>query len=236
MQAVIPIAGRGKRMAQKYQGPKQLLPVAGQPLVEYTLGALPSAITELVFVVGGPYENEIRAYFGSEHKGRAVTYVQQLEPLGLGHAIQQAAPVVHGKFLTVLPDDIYSTEDLHAMITQPDLAALAKKVHNPENFGVLVCDAEGCLVRAVEKPKEFISDLVSAGPYLLDREFFDMRVAPSARGEFELPDIVMALVRERNRRVKVLETSFWLAVNDPEQLSAAEATILERLKVQSPQS
>lgn len=236
MQVVIPIAGRGKRMAQKYQGPKQLLPVAGQPLVEYTLGALPSEIKELVLIVGGPYEKEIRAYFGSEHKGRPVTYVQQPEPLGLGHAIQQADPVVHGKFLVVLPDDIYSTEDLHAMINQPDLAALAKKVHNPEKFGVLVCDAEGCLIRAVEKPKEFVSDLVSAGPYLLDREFFEVQVPPSARGEFELPDIVMALVRERNRRVRVLEASFWLAVNDPEQLSTAEETILKRLKVQSPQS
>ncbi|TSC63802.1 MAG: bifunctional UDP-N-acetylglucosamine pyrophosphorylase / Glucosamine-1-phosphate N-acetyltransferase [Parcubacteria group bacterium Gr01-1014_106] len=221
-------------MAQTYQGPKQLLPVAGKPLVEYTLSALPAEVDELVLIVGGPYEQQIREYFGGEHQGRKVTYAHQPEPLGLGHAIQQANTAVRGKFLVILPDDIYAAEDLRAMLEQPDLAALAKKVQNPENFGVLVCDDTGCLVRAVEKPKEFVSDLVSAGPYLLDREFFDVKVTPSARGEFELPDMVMALVRERNRRVKVLEASFWMAVNDPEQLSAAEEAILERLKVQKP--
>lgn len=234
MQVVIPIAGKGKRMAQAYQGPKQLLPVAGQPLVEYTLGALPREIDELVLVVGGPYEQHIRDYFESEHKGRRVTYVRQPEPLGLGHAIQQAASVVNGKFLVVLPDDIYAAEDLQAMIQHEDLAVLAKRVKDPENFGVLVCDAEGCLVRAVEKPKEFVSDLVSAGPYLLDREFFEVQVSPSARGEIELPDLVMALVRERGRRVKVRETSFWLAVNNPEQLTNADREMFERLRAAVP--
>ncbi|TSC72026.1 MAG: dTDP-glucose pyrophosphorylase [Parcubacteria group bacterium Gr01-1014_38] len=231
MQAVIPIAGKGKRMTQTYQGPKQLLAVAGQPLVEYALGALPPEVDKLVLVVGGPYEQQIRAYFGSEHQGRTVTYVRQPEPLGLGHAIQQAAPVVEGKFLIVLPDDIYVAEDLQAMVRHEGLAMLAKRTEHPEHFAVLVCDAEGCLVRAVEKPKEPVSDLVSIGPYLLDQEFFELQVPPSSRGEIELPDLVMALVRERGRRVKVLEASFWLAVNDPAQLTNADREMLKHLKV-----
>ena len=223
-------------MAQHHNGPKQLLPVGGQPLVEYALGALPADIDELVFIVGGPYEQQVREYFGGEHRGRKVTYVRQPEPLGLGHAIQQAGSVVHGKFLVVLPDDIYGAEDLHAMMRHDGLAMLAKRVEQPENFGVLVCDVEGCLVRAVEKPKEYVSDLVSIGTYLLDREFFDIRVPPSVRGEIELPDLVMALVRERGRRVKVMEASFWLAVNNPEQLSLADQEMLKRVKEQASQS
>lgn len=229
MQVVIPIAGRGKRMAQRYAGPKQLLSVAGRPLIEYTLAALPAAIDELVLVVGGPYEQRIREYFGSEHAGRRVTFIRQPEPLGLGHAVQQAEPVIRDRFLVVLPDDVYAAADLQAMLEEQELAALAKRVEHPENFGVFVCDEERCLVRAVEKPKEFVSDLVSAGPYLLDRDAFTVRVSPSARGEIELPDLVLALVRERGRRVKVLEASFWLPVNDPEQLSAAETAMLEQL-------
>lgn len=230
MQVVVPIAGKGKRMARTHVGPKHLLPVAGRPLVEYTLSRLPGEVDELILVVGGPYEEQIRAYFGSEHGGRRVTVVRQSEPLGLGHAIQQARPVVRGRFLTILPDDIYAAEDLQAMVRQPDLTVLAKRVKHPENFGVLVCDHEGCLVRAVEKPKEFISNLVSIGPYLLDEEFFEVHVAPSARGEIELPDLVLALAKQRGRRVRVLEASFWLPVNDPEQLSSAEREMLERMR------
>lgn len=232
MQAVIPIAGKGKRMAQHNSGPKQLIPIAGKPLVEYTLSRLPAEVDELVLVVGGPYEPQIRAYFGSAHGGRRVTFVRQSEPGGLGHAVQQAAPVVKDRFLVVLPDDIYAAGDLRRMFTEPDLTALAKRVTNWQNFGVLVCDGGGYLVRAVEKPPTFVSDLISTGAYLLDPELFAVTVPPSVRGEIELPDLVMALVRERGRKVKVLEASFWLAVNDPEQLTAAEAVVLKQARAE----
>lgn len=228
MQAVVPIAGKGKRMAGHHQGPKQLLPVAGRPLVEHTLGRLPAAVDELVLVVGGPHERQIREFFGGEYGGRHVAYVQQSEPLGLGHAVQQAAGVIRGRFLTILPDDVYAPEDLAKIAQSPDLALLAMRVERPEQFGVLVCDEEGCLIQAVEKPQGFVSDLVSTGVYLLDPEFFDVHVPPSARGEIELPDIVLALVRERGRRVKVHEASFWLPVNDPSQLTTAEQEMLRR--------
>lgn len=216
-------------MAEHRPEPKQLLPVAGRPLVEYTLAALPRDIAELVFVVGGPYEARIREYFGQEHGGRKVTYVQQQEPLGLGHAIQQAAPAVHDRFLTFVPDDIFAADDLHALVRAGDLTVLASRVEHPENFGVLVCDAAGCLVRAVEKPKTFVSDLVSTGACLLDPGFFRMTVPPSARGEVELLDLVLALARDQGSRVKVLEASFWLPVNDPEQLTEAERAMLQRV-------
>lgn len=234
MQVVLPIAGKGKRMAKRYAGPKQLLPVAGRPLIEYTLDRLPPVVDELVLVVGGPYEQRIREYFGRDHRGRKVTFVRQSEPLGLGHAIQQAQPVVRGRFLVVTPDDIYAPQDLARMVEGSNFAVLAKRVERPEQFGVFVRDEAGYLLQAVEKPKEFISDLASTGAYVLDPEMFDMRVSPSHRGEIELPDIVVALVRERQRRIRVLEASFWLPVNDPDQLTAAEQEML-RQGVSAPQ-
>jgi dTDP-glucose pyrophosphorylase len=229
MQVVIPIAGKGTRMARHYRGPKQLLPVAGKPLVEHTLAALPPEIDELVLVVGGPYEQQIRDYFGQKHKGRRVVYVRQEKQLGLGHAIQQARGVARGKFLQIVPDDIYAAQDLKRLLCCADLGALVKRVENPQNYGVLVTDEEGHIVEAVEKPTKPVSDLVSIGAFLLDEEFFQVQVAPSARGEYELPDIVMALVKERGRKVKTVPASWWLPVNDPAQLSRAEEEMLRRL-------
>jgi dTDP-glucose pyrophosphorylase len=216
-------------MAKRYAGPKQLLPVAGKPLVEHTLEAIPDAVGELVLVVGGPYEEAIRAYFGAEHGGRKVTYVHQPEPKGLGHAIQQTRDVIRGRFLVLLPDDLFVRSDIEKLIAEPELSALAQRRPDFQRFGVFVCDAGRCLVRAVEKPQEFISDLVSAGPYVLDKEFFEVEVPPSARGEIELPDIVNALVR-RGRKIRVVEATFWAAVNDPEQLSEAEKLVRARAR------
>lgn len=228
MQAILPIAGKSSRMAKKYQGPKQLLQVAGKPLIEHMLESIPSAIDELVLIVGGPYEKEIREYFGDNHSGRKISYAKQSEPLGLGHAVQQAKGIVKGKFLVVLPDDFLGASDLQKMIEQPDLAALAFRRHDPQNFGVFVCDDQGKIIKTLEKPKEFVSDLVSVGCYLLDEEFFDVTVPPSARGEIELPDIINALIIERHRTVQVIEASVWFPVNDPEQLDLASELLKAR--------
>lgn len=228
MQAVLPIAGKSSRMAKHYTGPKQLLPVAGKPLVEHTLAELPDEITELILIVGGPYEEQIRAYFGSEHRGRKVVYVRQPEPKGLGHAVQQARAVVRGRFLVLVPDDLYAKQDLEKMLRQDDLAALAQRHEHPEHFGVFVSDDRGCIINTVEKPQDYVSDLVSCACYLLDDEFFDVAVPPSARGEIELPDIINALIRERSRTFRVVETTFWLPVNDPEQLLRAEEIMHRR--------
>ncbi len=223
-------------MAQYAPGPKQLLPVAGKPVVEHTLARLPASVDELVFVVGGPHEARIRSYFGSAHGGRRVTYVQQQEALGLGHAVQQAQSAVDGRFLMILPDDIYAASDLEAIIREPDLVALAKRVERPENFGVLVCDETGCLERAVEKPKTFVSNLVSVGAYVLDPDIFRVVVPPSARGEIEIVDLVVSLVRDHGRRVRVREASFWLPVNDQEQLTEAERALLQGERASSPRT
>lgn len=230
MQAILPIAGKSSRMAKKYQGPKQLLPVLGKPLVEYMLESLPEAIDELVLVVGGPYENEIRAYFGDEHGGRKISYVRQEQPLGLGHAIQQAKDLVKGRFIITAPDDIYNKADLEKMIAEPDMAALTMKRDDWQNFGVFVLDENGYIKKMVEKPKEFVSPYVSAGAcYVLDQEFFDVTVPPSGRGEIELPDIVNALINERGRKCKAIETSFWVAINDPDQLDVANDIMRARI-------
>ena len=135
MQSVIPIAGTSSRMNSKYSGPKQLLKVAGKPLIEYLLQNLPSQVDELVLIVGGPHEGAIREYFGAYHDGRRITYVIQKEQLGLGHAICTTKDVVKGKFLVTLPDDIMQEEDLIRLTGQPDLAILTYKVSNPERFG-----------------------------------------------------------------------------------------------------
>ncbi len=220
-------------MAAAHNGPKQLLRVGGKPLIEHTLEVLPPVVDELVLVVGGPHEQRIREYFGSAHRGRKVTYVRQPEPKGLGHAIQQTQSFVRGKFLVYCPDDIFAGEDLERLVAQEDLAALAQRRPDYERFGVFVCDDAGYVVRAVEKPKECISDIVSTGQYLLDEEFFTISVPPSDRGEIELPDIVNALVEERGRRMRIVEAKLWLAVNDLEQLAYADVYMKKRAERQA---
>lgn len=227
MQAIILMAGKGTRMAKYYEGPKQLLPVAGKPVVEYLLESLPEEITELIFVVGGPHEQTIRDYFKSgDAHGRPITFVKQEEQLGLAHAFFTAKDLIHGRWYGSVGDDIYDPATMRELVKQ-DLGLYTYRVPNPEQFGVLVADDDGYVVKAVEKPKEFVSNLIWGGAMVMDESFFSVKIEPSARGEYETPDVWMKLIYEQGKKIKIVESSYWFPVNDKPQLDAAEAKMRE---------
>lgn len=214
-------------MAKYYEGPKQLLPVLGKPVVEHLLDALPEEVSDLIFIVGGPHENRIREYFSSgAYNGKPITFIRQDQQLGLAHAFGMAKDAVRGKWLGSVADDIFDPDSIRRLL-QEDMAVLSYRVENPEQFGVLVADERGNLISAVEKPQEFVSNLVWTGAMVMDESFFDIKTEPSARGEYETPDVWMKLVHEQNKEIKIVECKYWFPVNDKPQLDAAEAKMKE---------
>lgn len=186
MQAVLLTAGKGTRMAKYYEGPKQLLPVMGKPVIEHLLDQLPAEVDELILVVGGPHEQRIRDHFKSqEWQGRPIRFVVQKEQLGLAHAFGQAKNFITGRWLGILPDDIYGVGSIQKIINE-ELALLAYPVANPENFGVLVVNEDGYLIRAVEKPKEFVSNLVWTGIMVMDKDFLTLMSSLQPAGNMKL--------------------------------------------------
>lgn len=225
MKAVILMAGKGTRMAKHYDGPKQLLPVNGKPIAEYVLDAMPDEVDGFVFVVGGPHEDRVREYFKSgEYNGKPITFVVQEEQLGLAHAFSFAKDHVGDKWMGAVGDDIFDSRALKEMM-EFDLAVLASRVPNPKMFGVLVPDEQGYLKYAVEKPQEFVSDLVWNGAMVMDRQFFDVEIEPSGRGEYETSDVWVKLIEDHGRRIKIVESRFWYPVNDKDQLEEAESLL-----------
>ncbi len=221
------MAGKGTRMAKYYEGPKQLLPVAARPVVEHALRMLPAEVDRLIFVVGGPHERAIREHFKTKrYEGRPITFVVQEEQLGLAHAFGAAKHLVKGRWLGMVGDDIFGPRGLRELV-QYDLAVLASRVSNPENWGILVTDESGYLVKSVEKPKEFVSDLAWNGAMVMEQSFFEVEVSPSARGEYETPDVWMKMMAEKGKKIKVVEADWWLPVNDKEQLEEAHRKLSE---------
>lgn len=213
-------------MAKHYSGPKHLLPLNGKPVIEHTLDNLPPAIDSLVLVVGGPHEQTIRDHFEHGYKDFKIEFARQKEQLGLAHAFWAAKGHVQGRWLGMVGDDYFGAQDL-ARLLQEDMAVLAHRIEHPENFGVLVVDEGGYLINAVEKPKEFVSDLVSTAAMVMDETFFELagKLEPSGRGEYETPDAWMKLIRDYGKKIKVIEAETWLPINDKDQLEAAERAL-----------
>ncbi|TSC63803.1 MAG: bifunctional UDP-N-acetylglucosamine pyrophosphorylase / Glucosamine-1-phosphate N-acetyltransferase [Parcubacteria group bacterium Gr01-1014_106] len=219
MQAVILAAGLGKRLRPITETvPKPLVPVAGKPVVEYTIGHLPTEVDEIIFVVG--YKGHmLRERFGDSTAGRSVRYVEQGEPLGTGHAVRQAKPLVRGNFLLLYGDDIYGADGLQRLVKH-DCGLLVRRVDNPQNFGVVVTDEHGCVARLVEKPKEFVSDLSWVGAGVFPETFLDIETPLSQRGEYEATDMFNVLIQQ-GTRIYTEVADLWLPGNTHEEVQHA---------------
>src|SRR3989344_4411739 len=111
MQAVILAAGLGTRMGNLTKNtPKPLLLTGGKTILERNLEALPDEIGEVVLVVGY-LGGQIREKIGQSFAGKKITYVEQKELKGTGHALMQCKDALHGSFLVFYVDDLHDRAD-----------------------------------------------------------------------------------------------------------------------------
>lgn len=130
VKAVIPAAGFGTRMLPATKAvPKEMLPVAGKPLIQYTVEEAIASGIETVVVVTRDHPSVIEAHFAHDRELESVLerqrlgassdllqrlpdavnlqYVQQRNALGLAHAVSCARPLVGDEtFVVLLPDVI----------------------------------------------------------------------------------------------------------------------------------
>jgi mannose-1-phosphate guanylyltransferase len=229
MRAVILAAGEGKRMLPlTLVTPKPMLRVAGKPILERIIDALPSEITELVIVIG--YKSElIQNYFGDLYKGKLITYITQNEPKGTYDALLQVREQLHThfesfseKFLLLNSDDLHGAKALAEAIKEP-LALIVARHEDPRKFGVVSSNSDGTLRSIIEKPESFEDTVISTGAMVLDERIFNYEVKPAANGEFYLPVALQQLAAEYP--VKLVEQTEWVPIGYPEDLERAEELI-----------
>jgi len=82
---IILAAGEGKRMRSRL--PKVLQRIAGKPMLAHVLAAARRLAPAQIHVVYGHGGEQVRVAFADEP---GLTWVEQAERLGTGHAVQQA--------------------------------------------------------------------------------------------------------------------------------------------------
>ncbi|HSE91866.1 MAG TPA: UTP--glucose-1-phosphate uridylyltransferase GalU [Methylomirabilota bacterium] len=240
--AVFPAAGLGTRFlpATKAQ-PKEMLPLVDKPTIQYVVEeAVASGISEIIIVTGRnkrAIEDHFDAAFELEcylnDRGKvdelaqiktiselaSLCYVRQKEPLGLGHAILCAQPLVCDQpFAVFLGDDIIGGApvpcmrqllDVYERLDGPVIAVERVPRARIHQYGVIdarpVQGADGARVYEirdlVEKPRaeEAPSDLAIIGRYVLTPDLFDIlaETRPDRRGEIQLTDALRRLRAQR---------------------------------------
>lgn len=235
MRALVLAGGAGTRLRPiTYTSAKQLVPVAGKPILFYGLEQIAAAGITDVGIVVGDTQAEIEAAVGDGSAfGLQVTYLRQEAPLGLAHAVLTAEAFLDGDdFVMFLGDNLIEggIEELVAAFEaeRPAAQLLLKRVRDPERFGVAVLDADGAVERLVEKPADPPSDLALVGVYLFTPAILDAAraIEPSWRGELEITDAIQRLV-DAGEPVRASEvTGWWLDTGKKDELLDANRIVL----------
>ena len=233
--AVFPVAGRGTRFLPATKAsPKEMLPIVDKPLIQYAAEeALAAGARKLVFITGSS-KRAIEDHFDTDREledaleaqkkhellkaireivpsWASCIYIRQPSPLGLGHAVWCAKPVVGNEpFFIHLADDLIdaSTPCLRQMATvhmeRGGSILGVEQVPRAETdkYGIVATDeADGRISRVkqiVEKPRpqNAPSTLAVVGRYLLSPTIFDKleRTGRGAGGEIQLTDAIADLL------------------------------------------
>ena len=239
MRALVLSGGEGSRLRPiTHTSAKQLIPIAGKPILFHALEAIADAgIGEVGIVVGPPNEAEIRAaVLDGSRWGLSVTYIRQEAPLGIAHAVGLASEFVRGDpFLVYLGDNVL-LEGVTRFVgeferAKPEAQIFLARVREPEHFGVASLDGDR-IVRLVEKPKEHVSDLALVGVYLFRDSILDAcaTLKPSWRNEYEITEAIQRLIDGGQTVRAEMVSGWWKDTGRPEDLLEANRMMLSVLE------
>lgn len=237
MNIIIPMAGRGSRLRpHTLTIPKPLIPVGGIPIVHRLVADIASVcssrIEHIGFVTGDFGKEterelcEIAASFGA--KGHIF---HQLNPLGTGHAVLCAEPLLEGPVVVAFADTLFRAD--FAIDPADEGILWVKRITNPENFGVIKMNERKEIIDFVEKPAEFVSDLAMIGIYyfkngnaLHEELLYLINNDVMKSGEYQLPDALRRLT-EKGTIFKPGEVKEWLDCGNKPVTVETNARVLE---------
>lgn len=174
---------------------KQLLPVYNRPMIYYPLNTLIKAgIKEILIIIAPERAGDYLNLLGSGKEfGVKFIYEIQDKPRGLADAFIIGENFIDKDNVTMILGDNIFEDDLSQEIKnfKSGGKVFAKKVSDPERFGVVKFDDNMKAVQIEEKPKKWISDYALTGLYVFDNRVVEAakEVRPSERGELEITDL-----------------------------------------------
>jgi mannose-1-phosphate guanylyltransferase len=229
MKALVLIGGFGTRLRPvTYEVPKQLIPIAGKPLLYHVLDLLPPEVDSAVFATG--YKADVIDRYVREHPLKcAVETVVEAEPLGTGGGLKNAGGSMSDPFLLV-NSDVISAVDVGAMIARHrERKAFATmyltEVEDPEPYGVAALGPEDRIERFVEKPKaaEAPSRWINAGLTVWNREVVDL--IPAGRAVSLEKEVMPGLLSRGVYGFK--DRGFWEDAGTPARLLHAQRLLFD---------
>jgi len=239
MKALLLAAGRGTRLGSLTANqPKPMIPIGGVPMIERIMAGIAalSPIREFVLITG--YKASVlELYLGNGAKwGWKIQYVPQETPRGVGDAVNCAASeLADSPFLMTYGDIMLDPvnygrfADEYAKYGLDEIKAYVglNWVEDPWAGAAVYLKSDDRIERIQEKPAKGTATTHwnNAGLFIFDPLIFHYtaRIAPSARGEYELPDAISAMIADGHSAKGIALQGSWRDVGTPEDYTAINA-------------
>ena len=214
---------------------KQLLPVYNRPMIYYPLNTLiKSGIKEILIIISPERAGDYLNLLGSgKDFGVKFTYEIQDKPRGLADAFIIGENFIDQDNVTMILGDNIFEDDLSKDIKnfKSGGKVFAKKVSDPERFGVVKFDDNMKAVEVKEKPKKWLSDYALTGLYVFDSRVVEAAksVKPSERGELEITDLHNWYLEKGELEVAMVKGE-WIDAGTFDSLLAAQILVKEKLQ------
>ncbi|WP_433259939.1 glucose-1-phosphate thymidylyltransferase [Actinosynnema sp. CS-041913] len=239
MKALILAGGIGTRLRPlTYSTPKQLVPVANKPVLEYVIEDVRKLGVTGIGLVVGDHEAEIAAAIGDGSRFRTpITYLRQHAPLGLAHCVRLARPFLgDDDFVMYLGDNLLPdgcaevAEEFR--VRRPAAQLVVQRVADPRAFGVVELDGANGVRRVVEKPERPPSDLAMMGVYFFTKAIHEAvaAITPGKRGELEITDAVQWLISHGAAVTASEYKGYWRDAGRVEDILECNRELLGRLR------
>jgi glucose-1-phosphate thymidylyltransferase len=235
MRGIILSGGSGTRLRPLTKiTSKQLLPIYDRPMIYYPLNTLIKAgIKEILIIIAPERAGDYLNLLGSGKEfGVKFTYEIQDKPEGLAQAFIIGEKFIGNDNVTMILGDNIFEDDFSEEIKSFKSGAkiFAKKVSDPERFGVVKFDENFKAEKIIEKPKEYLSNFAVTGLYVYDNKVIEIskNMKPSERGELEITSVNNAYLEKGDLEVAMVNGE-WLDAGTFDSLLKAQNFAKEKL-------
>lgn len=237
---VILAAGKGKRMTSDL--PKPLIEICGKPMITYLIETLTKlSPKQIIIVYSGALDGFQKAL--ETCKNDKVTWVEQPEQLGTGHAALYALPYISASQTMFLCADtpLIEQETLQSLIdsSTKSVGILTTTPKDPTGFGRIVRDQNYKFEKVVEEKDVTCTEKeineVATGVIIAPTSFLATNLNKiandNAQKEYYLPDIIPMWL-SKHKDVTIIKTKLYkttLGANNPTELAALEKYQQQRI-------
>lgn len=241
MKAIMLAGGKGTRLRPlTIHTPKPIVPIFERPFLHYQLDLLKQVpeIDEVILSLN--YQpRRIEEIFGDgSDAGLNIRYVVEPEPLGTAGAVRYAGESLH-ESVVVFNGDVLTNVDLAAVLKlhrdrKAKATIVLTPVDNPTAYGLVETDADGNILRFLEKPNpdEITCNTINAGIYILEPDTFD-RIPKGQPWSIER-SFFPSLIERNETFVAYVDRGYWIDIGTPEKYTAVHRDIMDGRCVAAP--